>query len=887
MGCDSLTTFRPGILFLIAAIVFWGAACQQIDNHEEATGSLSAEYSPSPAGAECKMPQPTQHWLDSDAETRNKAARREYVEMMHSAAPGVDWRAIEQQNGLDAMERKRQARRDPPARSRAAYWRELGSRNLSGRMHTAAWSPDGQTLYGGSDRGGIWKSDLDGNSWTPLGDNLYGGAYEIVVLPGDTGNPDILLRLYSNLVHRSDDLGQTWVVPTGTTGLQNTKRVVVLDDGSSTVFLLVQKSGYWRILRSINKGGTFALVRTLTNCGDVWTPRDALGPLYVADGDQIYETSDQGQTWNTVGGPMPVSGTKTILAGSEAPALRFNTAVLNNSTWELWRSENAGQSWTYLRDLDDFWESLVASSTDGDLIAYAGVEMFLSRNGGGSWNKVNTWPEYYNDPVNKLHADVPGLFVFSDPTSPTGEMWYVGTDGGLYESADQIATVNNLSLSGLGVSQYYSVHTSRRDPDLVLAGSQDQGYQRSVLNGPPPPPPGPWADFDQLISGDYGHITSSNGAHDLVYSVYPGFVLVQEGEENPDLLYPWVDFPSGSSHLWLPYIQADPDDQEAFFFCANKLYRYKREFGSSWSYTQHSAQSFSPFLSAIAFSPIDTQRAYAVTSDGELYYSNDGAVTWTLSPTPGPGAHYFYGTVLLPSSTNKNVCWAAGSGYSNPPVYRTMDGGRNWLDMSDGLPSTLVYCMAEAPDQSGVLFCGSDQGAWRFDPATSQWSDILGTDAPICTYWTCEAVPSRNVVRFGTYGRGIWDYHLETPGCFPYGELRGGANVLALGCDAPPLIGQSIIFQIDGCLPGALGKLVLSAEAAEEDFLGGTLLVDLPATYQFPFSANASGTALVTINIPDVPGLVGQERFLQAGAEDANQPNGWALSHGLRAVVGE
>jgi len=865
----------PAVIFVVALL---GAACQQCADRPLHVDRLTADE-----GA--ALPKPTEHWLDSDAERRNKAGRREYVETMHRAAPGVDWRAIEQHNGLAAMERKRQARENPPARGRDASWRELGSRNLSGRIHSAAWSPDGQTLYAGSDRGGIWKTDVGGRNWAPLGDNLYGGAHEIAAVPGDGGNPDILLRLYSNMVHRSVDLGQTWTEPAGATGLQNTKRILVLDDADSTIFLLVQKSGDWRVLVSTDKGATFAVARTLSGGGDIWTPRDALGPLYVVDGIQIFNSSDQGQTWNKTGGPMPFSGSKAILAGSETPTLAFNVAVLDNSTWELWRSTDGGQSWSFLRNLSDFWESLVASSTDGDLIAYAGVEMFFSRNGGSSWSKVNNWGEYYNDPVNKLHADVPGLFVLPDPASPTGETWYVGTDGGLYDSDDQIASVNNLSLRGLGVSQYYSVFTSRRDPDLVLAGSQDQGYQRSVLDGPPPPPPGPWADFDQLISGDYGHLTSSNGAHDLVYSVYPGFVLVQEGEENPVLHY--VDFPAGASYLWMPFILADPNDGDAFFFCANNLYRYKRELGSNWAYSQHSTQNFGPYLSAIAFSPVDTQRAYAVTSGGDLHYSSDGGVTWTKSATPGPGAHYFYGTTLLPSSTDVNVCWAAGSGYSNPPVYRTVNGGRTWQEMSNGLPSTLVYCMAEAPDQSGALFCGSDQGAWRFDPATSEWSDILGTEAPINTYWTCEAIPSQNVIRFGTYGRGIWDYHLETAGCFPYGELRGGANALTLAGQSAPLIGEPVTFEINGCTPGASGKLVLSAAVADEDFLGGTLLVELPAVFQFPFSANASGTALVTINVPPNSGLVGEERFLQAGAQDPAQPNGWALSNGLRAVVGE
>jgi hypothetical protein len=35
-------------------------------------------------------PRPTEHRLDEEAEARNKTRRKEYFEMMHRAAPGVD-----------------------------------------------------------------------------------------------------------------------------------------------------------------------------------------------------------------------------------------------------------------------------------------------------------------------------------------------------------------------------------------------------------------------------------------------------------------------------------------------------------------------------------------------------------------------------------------------------------------------------------------------------------------------------------------------------------------------------------------------------------------------------------------------------------------------------
>ena len=99
----------------------------------------------------------------------------------------------------------------------------------------------------------------------------------------------------------------------------------------------------------------------------------------------------------------------------------------------------------------------------------------------------------------------------------------------------------------------------------------------------------------------------------------------------------------------------------------------------------------------------------------------------------GPGSHYFYGTVLVPSSTDVNVCWVGGSGYSTDPVKRTTDGGITWTAERDGLPATLVYCMVEAPDNSGMMFCGTENGAWAYDPDTRTWSDILGFYGPINT----------------------------------------------------------------------------------------------------------------------------------------------------------
>jgi hypothetical protein len=163
-----------------------------------------------------------------------------------------------------------------------------------------------------------------------------------------------------------------------------------------------------------------------------------------------------------------------------------------------------------------------------------------------------------------------------------------------------------------------------------------------------------------------------------------------------------------------------------------------------------------------------------VTDRGRLYHSSDRGLTWTQSTTSGPSGQYFYGTALLASGLERDTVYVGGSGYSGPAVYRSTDGGVSFQAFSTGLPPTLVYCLAEARDGTGRVFCGTETAAYARGPAAPSWNDITGAEAPITIYWSVEALPHENTLRFGTYGRGIWDYRIEPdPRARPAGPPSG------------------------------------------------------------------------------------------------------------------
>ena len=762
---------------------------------EEPTPPLSAETAPEeraarPAtpeelAAEMKAeahrwrsPPPTEHWLHEGAERENKQRRKAFMATIHKAPPDVDWRALERQNGLAQLAKRNALAQQPPA-PKGELWVERGSDNLAGRMHVARHSTDGGTIYAGSSRGGIWKGDPDGGGWTPIGDNLYGGAHWLEVLPADVeGDPDIVLAATDGaLIHRSADDGASWQVPEGLGAPTTVQRLLKKSDGSQLLFLISYQDGSWALSRSQDKGASFEAIYDLGPFrGDLWTPRDGAGDLYLASLAGLLQSEDDGESWTELG---ELPGEDRIeLVGSEAGAPRLWAMA---DYGELYRSDDLGASWQYKSPVSDYWGSLNASQQDADLFAWGGVEVYHTRDGGESFSRINKWWEYYDDPANLLHADLPGIDLVVDETGQ--EIWYFCTDGGLYRSTDGLQSVENLSLQGLRVSQYCDTHTSTVNPEHIAGGSQDQGYQITATMEQS----GELKSFEQIISGDYGHLTSSDGSHDYVYSVYPGFVLVQIGEDKPWLSS--ADFPSGESYVsWLPPIVADPYDKEAFFFPATRLYRYTPT-DWYWYPSQYSDESLlltgGEYVSALAFSPVDPERAYLATNNGGLYHSDDHGVSWTQSQSLGPDENWYYGQAIWPSITDVDTVYVGGSGYSVPAVYRSTNGGVSFQPFGDGLPDTLVYCLTEAPDGSGVLFAGTESAAYRRDPEGAAWYDITGDEAPVTTYWSVEPLSHENTVRFGTYGRGIWDYQLDPDhlGCYPVQDYDGDGTDCETDCD--------------------------------------------------------------------------------------------------------
>jgi hypothetical protein len=738
-----------------------------------------------------------------------KDQRREYIAEMHRAAPDLDWEAVDARNRWRFAQERFRLYRQMPSRSQSleqdtladqqliAHWRELGSRNLSGRTRWAEYNPSNQKIYVASSGGNLWKGDLNGNGWQSLTDlyqipNLISVDWIISMhryrMIAVSGKSKIIPVMYS------DDEGATWIQSSGLGAIATwgtADRAVIAEDPLNSIFLLAYYFDYnkWgevmAVFRSTDHGASFSMLQDTfdvpvygnRNNFDIWTDNYGSGEVYLLENNHCYQFNPGTQRFQLKGTLPAMSYEKLFLTGRETPTGTYLYAMYcHNSGGKksaIYRSTDGGVSWSYRGTANGYPfqdNAFNCGLSQPDHVFLGSVNCSTSVDGGVTWTQVNSWGEYYSDPLNKLHADICGINTFRDAMG--NDVVLLNTDGGTYISYDDVQTVSNLSAEGLNVSQYYTLLSEKNQYEILYAGSQDQGYQRSLQDT------GQIRNFDQLISGDYGHLTSGDGGQSI-WLTYPGRVYYYPDARNSSSHKTWKY--SGSGYLWMAPVAAIPGEPYKAYVGGGTntsgtthLFLLTYQNGSITS--QELSHDFDgggngARISAIAISPVDPNYRFVLNNQGHFFYSFDAGWSWHQSGSfSGPTGHYFYGSTIWPSRTSRDNVYIGGSGYSNPPVYVSHNHGQSFAAFDNQLPGTLVHELSGSLDDS-LLFAATELGPYVYHRATSAWHPAAGLHAPDQVYWTVDYVDSLRVARFGTYGRGIWSLNLCNQG---YPQARGG-----------------------------------------------------------------------------------------------------------------
>ncbi len=759
-----------------------------------------------PSPTELPQRAPIDIRVEGENEGADKENRHErWLESLHRAAPGTDWRKLESHNAM-ARHRKRQGRFTEKSSESFAdglltgEWFERGSKYTAGSVFDVVQDPtDANRLFLMSAGGSIWEMDYKSEAYSLVNHDIYFDREFLGLVPVDAGRH--LLAFSDSRPMYSPDDGKSWEFATvrengnviDEAAMDNFFSPQVIGDEIFTTIQILR--GNYEIFHSVDGGISYdqlpgppqATVDGNQTITHLYNPpgTERLFAAMKRTGDNagvnLYELDRSTASFRLI---SSVSVEKTGSYRSRIAAARQpgtdSLRIFLQAYDQLFRSDNDGLDWREMPRLDKVpwrYQSIYVRPSDPDFVAWGAVELWVSRDGGETFAYPNRWNDYYADPVRYLHADIMRLTEITDPDGESQML--VSNHGGLNQLEPADSMWYSVAQEGLNVAQYYDVRTNPGDENIIYAGSQDQGFQildeddssrRNVLGG------------YQWFSGDYGHLDFAEEGN-VFFTAYPGgfvYGFYDVLDEENGLGWSSFEIESPDEFIWITPMMSPPrlDGQVKLYIAGGSSdtaragsFLVEVDLNRDEDDVHYGAMTGRDLpldfkdaaagqISAMTYSPMNPDRFYVATDQGRFFASDDRGENWSETLNFLPSGWYLYGQAIHASKTEAETVWLGGSGYSNPPVWRSEDGGENFFPASDGLPPTVVHGLTANATES-LIFAATEAGPFVYVVSEERWFDLAGQYAPTMRYYSVEFLEDRNIARFGTYGRGAWDFQVE------------------------------------------------------------------------------------------------------------------------------
>ena len=676
-------------------------------------------------------------------------------------------------------------------------WVPLFDREATGSIGAIGVAPSApNVIYVGTGAGiirpdlatgnGMYKSSDGGRTWTHLG---LSETQMIAQVEVDPTNPDrVFVAALGHPygpnpergVFRSTDGGRTFekVLYKDEYTSANDVRIDPADPNTVYAALWQQQEAFWE---GGEFGGGSGGIFKSTDGGTTWTQlTEGLPPvleanLAIAPGNPnivyatvasvgqngasgpvgFYKSSDGGAHWTlrtrTPGAPGDTTATAdprplARVGGGDLPFIEVDpkdTNVVYSTTVVMWRTDDAGASWSPVRGSpggDDYQKMWISPLDPNLLLVVSDQGAVVSTNRGVSWSN------WYTQPTAAMyHVTADNAF----PYRLCGGQQDSGS--GCVASRSDDGEITFRDWHPINASEYGIVAPDPKDPDVVYGGSRtsvsryDRRTGQTAQVGP-----------DATARGDqYGRNVRTMP---IIFSPV-----------RPDVLYYTSNVVWRSADHGHSWTRISPDLARQTWDAPASAGKY--------------ASTVTPgprgAITALAPSPKSEKVIWSGTDDGVIQVTTDGGANWTnvTPPEIKPWTRIFN---LDAGHFDVKTAYAAANTLriddATPHFWRTHDGGRTWTEIDTGLPpGAVANSIREDPRQPGLLYGATDTQVWVSFDDGNHWQS-LRLDMPAISVRDIEVKDDSGCLCSdlvaGTHGRGFWILDDVTP-------LRQQAAVLS------------------------------------------------------------------------------------------------------------
>ncbi|MBW6492029.1 MAG: T9SS type A sorting domain-containing protein [Lentimicrobium sp.] len=677
-------------------------------------------------------------------------------------------------------------------RSSAGNWTPLGPFTVPsgyngyrglGRVNAIAFHPtDPNVVYIGAPSGGFWKTIDGGQNWTTHTDILPTLGVSAIVV--DHVNPNVIYMGTGDRdagdapglgVWKSIDGGATWSVSNSGMGNVTVGRLLMHPDDNTIIFAATSGGFY----KSVDSGNSWYRTASGNFKEAVFKPGNP-EIIYGAVGGVFYRSQNNGENFTVINNGLP-GGARGVIAVTPAdPEIVYFLLTNSQSYKGIYLSTDSGLSFSVRSTTPNImswdctggsggqaWYDLdVAVDPNNQNIVFAGgVNIFKSTNGGTNWNITAHW--YGGCGVQSVHADLHVLEY-----NPLNNRLYAGNDGGVYWTANGGQSWTEIS-NGLVISQAYKIGQSATNKDYVINGYQDNGTSTYTGNS--------WVSVG---GGDGMECAFDPGDHRYSYStVYYGSINRIYNNNSQGQIAGEGSNGITEGGAWVTPFLIDQFDGNIMFIGYKNVWRstnIKANNTNSVSWTKISSFG-SGNLSVMDQSRVNTNIMY-VSGGNQLYRSDnvkDGSVQWiSLSSFLLTGNTI---TSIETSPVDENTVYIA----QQNRIFKSTDKGFNWVEITGSLPDVQLNSIVYYRNSQEGLYLGTDIGIFYRDANMSDWIlfsngfPAAGRVTELEIYYD-PAGPEGDVIRAGTYGRGLWESPVNYSA--PTADFSASETTLTIGC---------------------------------------------------------------------------------------------------------
>lgn len=627
-------------------------------------------------------------------------------------------------------------------------WTKAGLENAGrvGRIVVHPKNPDvvlvaaSGRLYSENPDRGVYRSTDGGRAWTrTLDHKVDGRQIGAIDIAMDPSNPQVLYAATydkvrkpwtfgeggpGSAIFKSTDGGTTWrQLTTGLpTGVLGRIGLSVARSAPKTVYAVIENANSRSVAAEERRK------KIMQGFGD--------GSI----GDELYRSDDAGATWRKVAPPeQPVAPAAEAGAGQAAaqPAGRGGRGG--------WTGGNPPYYYAQIR----------VDPKNKEHVYLLSVGVTHTTDGGKSWASA------FN-----FGGDNHALWI--NPTDT--DHLLLGHDHGMGVTFDAGRTW--LSPDNKPLAQFYAIGYDMEEPYNVYGGLQDNGSSRgpSTMKGGGTIPFEAWY---RVGGGDgFYNVVDPTDSRWLYNESQFGSIqrLDQKTGQSRSIRYAR---PQGQEALrwnWSSPILLSPHNPEVVYHGANVLLRSSNR-GDTWTEISPDLTRSLPdrrggsgniqyaTLTTIDESPVVGGVIWAGTDDGNVQVTRDGGKTWTNVTDKITGHPGHWVSRVIASNHDAGTAYATVTGYRQddftPFAWKTSDYGATWTSVAGNLPNEAINVIREDRRNPNLLFVGTDFGVYASLDGGKAWHRMKNgiTTNPV---HDLAIHPREQELLVGTHGRGMY-----------------------------------------------------------------------------------------------------------------------------------